>query len=237
MADGDTGVRVDLVWPGGSSSGGIDEGDVIVEIDGHAVANDGTVEDGPLRVPFGLLVDRKQIGETVNVRVLRARGRKDVPLRLSRAVSGDRRGNAFDRLPRYYVYAGLVFVPLERETMKTFGQEWIARADAPLLKEFLIRPLEAPERLGQERVVLLRRLDHPVNASLAWFRNLPIERVNGREITRLEDLIEAIEGNQGRFHVIETSIDGGLVVLDRSDADAANAEILEQYGVSKDRHL
>ena len=47
------------------------EGDVILSIDGRPVGNDGSVADGDGRIPFGLLVDRKQIGDSVSIRVLR----------------------------------------------------------------------------------------------------------------------------------------------------------------------
>jgi S1-C subfamily serine protease len=232
-----TGVRVELIWPSGSAYGHLQTGDLVVAFEGQPIANDGSVLDGPFRIPFGLLVDRRQAGETVTLQVLRGGKRIDVPVPLITFAPAAFRSNAFDRLPRYYVYGGLVFVPLELETMKTFGNEWYARGDRALLREFLFRPLVEPELLSQERVVLLRRLDHPVNADMAWFRNLAVERVNGKPIHKLEDLIAAIESNTDSFHVIEFSNLHRLGVLDRAAADAAQAEILARYGVPKDRRL
>jgi hypothetical protein len=209
----------------------------VVAFEGRPIANNGSVLDGTYRIPFGLLVDRRQVGETVTLQVLRGGKRLDVQVPLMTFAPSAFRSNAFDRLPRYYVYGGLVFVALELETMKTFGNEWYARADRALLHEFLFRPLEEPALLAQERVVLLRRLDHPVNAAMAWFRNLAVERVNGKPILKLEDLIAAIESNTDSFHVIEFSNLHRLGVLDRAAADAAQAEILARYGVPKDRRL
>jgi len=237
MPAGVTGVRVEIVWPSGSAYGHLQDGDLVVAFEGRPIANNGSVLDGTYRIPFGLLVDRRQVGETVTLQVLRGGKRLDVQVPLMTFAPSAFRSNAFDRLPRYYVYGGLVFVALELETMKTFGNEWYARADRALLHEFLFRPLEEPALLAQERVVLLRRLDHPVNAAMAWFRNLAVERVNGKPILKLEDLIAAIESNQGPFHVIEFSNLHRLGVLDRAAADAAQLEILEQYGVPKDRRL
>ena len=40
---------------------------------------------------------------------------------------GDRvLGNQYDVLPRYYIYAGLVFTPLSQEYMKTLGRDFRA---------------------------------------------------------------------------------------------------------------
>ena len=63
------------------------------------------------------------------------------------------------------------------------------------------------------------------------------ERVNGRKIRRLGDVIEAIEANQERFHVFEWSYYGRFGVLEREAAGRAHPKILEQYEISADRRL
>ncbi len=237
MAEGETGARVDFVYPGSSADGLVREGDVLLAVDGRPVANDESVAEDDRRFPFGLLVDRRQIGESISLRVLRAGQRLDltVPLKATRFAAT--LANVYDRLPRYYVYAGLVFVPLEREMLKTYGVQWLQAADRALLFEYLFRPLMEPALFLDERVVLLRRLDHPVNANLSWYRNAAIERINGRRIRRLEDVVEALERQTGDYQLIEFSNYGHIEVLDRKAAERANEEILRRYGVPKDRRL
>jgi S1-C subfamily serine protease len=237
MTDGESGVRVDAIDPKSSSDGLLREGDIILKIDGRALGNDGTVEDGDLRIPFGLLADRRQTGEPVTLRVLRREERSDITVPLRIYAPHRAHANAYDELPRYYVYAGLVFVPLGMEMLKTFGEKWYTQGDKLLLDAFYEQPLREPGLLLRERVVLLRRLDHPVNGAMAWFRNSIVERVNGRPINRLEDLIAAVESNQADFHVFELAHLRRLSVLDRKAADEANAEILRQYGIAEDRRL
>jgi hypothetical protein len=106
-----------------------------------------------------------------------------------------------------------------------------------LIHEAFFRGLEEPERVATESVVLLRRLDHAVNADMAYRRNLVVARVNGRPIERLEDLIEAIETNREPFQVFDFAYYGRFGVLDREQADRAQAEILQRYGVPADRRL
>ena len=91
--------------------------------------------------------------------------------------------------------------------------------------------------LRGERIVLVRRLDHAVNADMAWYRNEVVAKVNGKKIGSLQDLIDAFESNHEPFHVMEFKNFGRFGVLDREEADHANQEILEQYGVTKDRRL
>ena len=197
MSATETGVRVDAVYPKSSAAGTLLEGDVLLEVDGHPVANDGTVPDGEERFEFGLLADRHQIGATIKVRFLREGGRLERTITLNGFPWGRKNSNLYGTRPRYYVYGGLVFVPLDLEMFKTFGEDWVTRGDRALLHEFMVRPFAELDQTIQERVVLLRRLKHPVNGDMAWYRNQAVERVNGVPITRLEDLIEAIETHDG----------------------------------------
>ena len=234
---GESGVRVDTVFPGASADGIIQEGDIVLSVGEHPVANDGSVADGDIRMSFGLLIDRMQVGDTASIRILRDGHKIDlkVPVRSFPAV--ERRGNIYDQAPRYYIYGGLVFVPLNRETMKTYGSDWRLDAAMRLRYEYFVKLVAEPDMWLQERVLLLRRLTHPVNADMAWYRNEVVERVNGREITSLDVLVETLEGHDGDHHFIEFAHYRRIGVLDRREAEEAHDEILESYGIEKDRNL
>jgi len=235
LADNESGVGVYRVFRGSSADGRLQVGDVILALNGRPVANDGSVVDGKSRIELGMLVDRMFIGEPVALRILRDGKRLDVAIPLVRASFGDSRRNAYDQTPRYFVYGGLVFVPLCRETMETYGADWPRKAPNTILDEYFHRFLMEPELALQERVVLLRRLDDPVNAEMAWFADQVVKRVNGREITGLPSLIEAFEQFRGDAHLIEFVHAHRFGVLDRQKAEAANANILARYGIQKDR--
>jgi hypothetical protein len=237
MRDDESGVRIHRILPQGSSDGRLRVGDVILSIEGRNIGNDGSVADGDGRIPYGLLVDRKQIGETVSIRILRDGARPDLEIPLIGYPAAETQGHIYDRRPRYFVYGGLVFVPLNRETLKTYGGDWRSLADDEMLHEYLVRPLFEPELMLQERVVLLRRLKHPVNADMSWHRNQIVERVNGRAITNLEELVDTLESHEGGYHLIEFSNMRRIGVLDRRGAVEAHDAILERYGIERDRNL
>jgi hypothetical protein len=237
MRADESGVRVDWISPQGSADGKLQVGDTLLGIDGKPIANDGTITAGDLRLPFGMLVDRHQIGENLALRVLRKSERMDVTVALLGNLRSVYWSNSWDHRPRYYVYAGLVFVPLDREMLKTFGDKWMTEANAELLYEFLIRPQGEPEILKKERVVLLRRLDDPVNANIAFYKNIIVERVNGKAIASLQDLIQAIATNHDPCHTLDFGYFGHTAVIDREAADKANPDILRRYGITEDRRL
>jgi S1-C subfamily serine protease len=237
MKTEDSGVRVDWIALGGSADGHLEVGDILMGIDGQSIANDGSVASGEVRVPLGLLVDRHQVGETLALTVLHGGKRVPVSLVLGRFPNLARWSNLYDRRPRYYVYAGLVFVALDREMLKTYGDNWVTDADSEELYEFLYRQWGDPAFQRRERVVLLRRLDDAVNAAISFYRNVLVDRVNGRPVDSLEDLVRAIEENKGPYHVLEFAYFGRMAVLDREAADKANPDILRRYGVTRDRNL
>jgi S1-C subfamily serine protease len=237
LGPGESGVRVDLVMPGASADGHLRVGDVVLAVDGRAIANDGTVARDGVRLSYGALLDVHQTGERVRLSVLREGERLELEVPMQPYAPMRRFANRYDEAPRYYVYAGFVFVPLERETLETFGEAWSSQAEKHLLYEYFTRFLHEPERIQREPVLLLRRLDHEINANAPWNRNLVVSRVNGREIRGLVDVIEAIESNRARHHLLEFEYFGRFIALDRAAADRAHGEILERYGVPRDRRL
>lgn len=248
METHESGVVVDLVFPGTSAEGWLRAGDVLLAVDGVPIANDGSVALPPhptypggeaadaLRMDLLVLVDRHLIGDRLGVRFLRDGVHHEAEIPLLGWPGVDRYAAKHDRRPRYFVYGGLVFLPLDIEVMKTFGPDWRNTGDKILLNEHILRLYAEPDRWSKEQVVLLRRLDHRVNASLTWSQNQVVERVNGREIARLDDLVRAFGDHDGQFHVMELA-GNRLAVLDRLEAERANPEILEQYGVTTDRNL
>ena len=133
------------------------------------------------------------------------------------------------------MYAGLVFMRLEVELLKTLGRGWPQTANRDLVWHQLFSEAEKPEEADREVVVLTRLLRHAVNSQMALTLPVGVERINGRTIRSLEDVSQAFATNTARFHTIELEGDGGIEALDRAKADAAHPEILKQYAIPHDR--
>jgi hypothetical protein len=61
-----------------------------------------------------------------------------------------------------------------------------------------------------------------------------VSRVNGRKIANMRDLVDAVEGQQQRYHMI-TDETGYKIVLDKSRVSANGHKILKKYNVHSDR--
>ena len=64
-----------------------------------------------------------------------------------------------------------------------------------------------------------------------------VSKINGKTITKLEDVIEAFAQGTKPQHLIEFLPNNSIECLSKSEAEGANREILKTYGVSKDRRL
>ncbi len=135
------------------------------------------------------------------------------------------------------VYAGLVFMPLDTELLKTFGRGWPQTADRNLVWHHLFREAEQPETADREVVVLTRVLRHAANAQMTFNGPAVVERINGVTLRGLADVVTAFGGNKEPFHRLEFEGTAGIEALDRAKAEAAHPQILRQYAIPRDRNL
>ena len=73
-----------------------------------------------------------------------------------------------------------------------------------------------------------------LNVGYQELQDIAITSVNGVNVSTIKDLVKAVEGNVGEFHVF---IDkkGNRIVLDRKKTDERKMVILENYKVGSDR--
>ena len=132
------------------------------------------------------------------------RNRHEVVLNATsrRIVRLDNQRNRYGIAPRYLVYAGLVFMPLDRELMKTVGRG-AGGADRNLVWHQLYREAEQPETVNREVVVLTRVLRHPVNSQMTFPGPVAVSRINGVVLQGLADVPRALAAGGGRFLTFE----------------------------------
>jgi S1-C subfamily serine protease len=211
--------------------------DVLLEVAGFPVASDGTLLYRNNRIPVGFAFQQAQHGESVRLKLLRNRQELSVDLPM-RVYTADRAaGNQYDRPPRYFVHGGLVFAPLSQDYLRSVGRDLADAASADLVYELFYRRVEEPASVRPEPIVLAGVLTHPVNANFNVRGRALVDRINGVRIENLDDVIRALATPGAGQHLIEFVGRMGFECLDRAEAAAANAIILQTYGVSTDRRL
>jgi S1-C subfamily serine protease len=232
-----SGVVIDRVAPDGTADGVLRKGDVLMSVEGQPIADDGTIRLGDSRVTFEDAIDMLQVGAPVRFVVWRDGRAMELRATARRIARYDRNRNRYGVAPDYVVYGGLVFMKLEVELLQTLGRAWPQTASRDLVWDQLFREAEKPEEADLDVVVLTRVLRHAVNSQMSVNVPVGVEKINGKPIHSLEDVLPAFASNHERFHWLEFEGDAGVEALDREKADAANPEILKQYAIPHDRRL
>ena len=237
MNANETGIRVENIMRGCSAEKTFQIGDIITACEGYPIANNGTINWNNLRLTYSFLCDLHQVRDLVEFNIIRNNKRKTVKMKLNGYTPTRNRANLYDVKPNYYIYAGLVYVPLNLEVLKTYSNNWIADVPQELINETYYRPLYEHDYFDTDWVIQIRTLDHEVNVEESQYIYSIVESVNGIPVHTLKELAKAFEENNEDQHVIRYQQGERITVLDRKKADAAHQEILDLYAIPKDRNL
>src|SRR6185436_14509614 len=150
LPDNDIGARVDHIFDVPTSRELLRVDDVLLKIGDYPIGSDGTIVYQGNRVFLGAVFGDYQHGEKAPLKIWRDGQETDISLPVYTYSKDRPEGNQYDILPRYFVYGGLVFVPLTRDYLRTLGGGWNDPANAPLMYELFYRKNEMPEKARQE---------------------------------------------------------------------------------------
>ncbi len=225
------GILVTHVDFEGSGSRRLKVGDVLLAIEGEPIAADGSVAfDKGARIEFPYLASLRQVGDEMSVEVLRGGERLQVELTL-RPPKYLVPATGVHGKPSYFLYAGLLFVPLTRGFLETWGEDWRSQAPHALLAHFE-EGLRTPG--CREIVVLQHVFADSVNRGYHEYGQLRITRVQGKRIRDLKHLVQIVDESKEPYVRFETA-SRVQVLVDRRMARERHQKILGKYGVPADR--
>ncbi len=223
------GVLITNVIPGGSCDGFLQPGDVLLSLNGHVVDSAGMVTIDGENTNFNEVVERKFAGEKVAVRFLRDRGWNDVEIELKALPASRMYAIQYEKKPRYMVFAGLVFQPLDTNLFATakFDNVTVRR----LYTDYVPKGLFQKHR---DIVMLTRVESDPVTSQLADFAGHAVDKINGVEVTDLKHAHELLHPQEApEFHVIELFGASRPLIIPAAAVEEANRRVAENYGISK----
>jgi hypothetical protein len=207
--------------------------DVILKVDGFDIDQSGDYRDplyGHLMLE-SLSTRQRWAGDVIPLLVWRDGAPLEVqytlpPVRKSgRLVPEDEP----DQPPEYLIVGGLIFQPLTRGYLRSWGADW--ERTAPFRLAYFRN--EDPTAERPTRLVLSSVLPDPINLGYQDVRTLVLERVNGRSVSTLPELQEALTHPSRGFHLFEFLAGESLqrLVLDANQVEPAEARILKRYGI------
>jgi len=225
----DGGVLLTRVPKDAASFEQLEEGDVLLAIDGHPIAADGTVllpeALDPLRVNLRYMVQRAALGATLKYQVLRGGKRMTVPVQVQPRQQRLLPARQPVPTPQWLVLGGLVFVPL------------LPDYEAIVPKSKLHAVHEPPSQEGEQVVLLLRVLQAEINIGYEDICGM-LETFNGEKVVSLRhmnamvhDLLHADPDGASQLEVV--LVTGELLVLDALTCWQTEDEIFAVHAIPR----
>ncbi|MDP4721931.1 MAG: serine protease [Akkermansiaceae bacterium] len=223
------GVLVTNVIPTSSADGILKTGDVLMALDGNPVDSDGQVLVDGEKVNLNEIVERKFSGDKVAVRYLRNGGWNDVEITLKPLPPSRLYSIQYEKTPRYVVFAGLVFQPLDTNLFATskFSDITVRRLYSDYVSKGIFEE--------KKDIVILTQIEpDPVTSQIDNFTGMAVEKINGlpiRDLAHLHELLYAEDPPE--FHVIEVYGANRPIIIPSGKVKAANERVQANYGIGK----
>jgi len=236
LEETETGVLICKIRPLTDSASKLRKHDVILAVDGQPVGNDGTVKFRHReRISFDYILSQKFAGDEIDIAILRDRERltvKVAALPLQHLVPIEQ----YDLLPRYFIYAGLVFTPLSQPYLHEYGDDWYNLSPRRLCERALQWEKEVEE---QELVILSQVLQDKANQGYEALCNLQVLECNGVKVVNLEQLVQLIkDGEKEKMQFQKLLLDDDrVIVLECGQAKACHEGILTRHRIASDVQL
>jgi S1-C subfamily serine protease len=211
----------------------LQEFDVVTAIGDKEIDNEGMIQAaGNLRLSFLYLVPKLARDGSVPIRVVRAGCTIDTRLPVSRDDDHLIRGYE-GKVPSYFVYGSLVFSPVMREAVSTYGRAnpGIIGRNSPLITRGADR-VQCP---GEELVVVTSpMLAHRMTRGYGEPIGQVVESVNATRIKNLRHLVETLRDSRDEFLTFRFAEEGAETLVFRRQAmlDATDP-LMRQNGIPR----
>ncbi len=228
----ETGLKPGVVSP-------VHPRDVLLQVDGFDIDAEGNYRDPEYKkLCLENLSSRgKWAGMSCHFKIWRDGKEMDVVYQLPRAAYTDELvpSQTYDQDPEYVLVGGFVFVPLSESYLRSWGPTW--RQNSPFRLYYYSMDKVTPQR--PQRVVLSQVLATPGNIGYEGLRNIVVDEINGMKIKRIADVMTALKSPVGGFDVFkfESGESVERAVLDASEIDQVNQEVMDHYHIPTDHVL
>ena len=205
----------------------------MIPVDGNPVDSAGMVNVEGSNVDLNEIIERKFVGDKVVVRFLRGGEMNEVTVTLKSLTWSQMYSIQYGKNPRYVVFAGLVFQPLDTNLFAAakFTDTTVRR----LYTDYVPKGIFQKHR---DIVVLSRVESDPVTSQLDDFAGYAVDKINGVEVTDLKHAYQLLHPETPpEFHVIELFGASRPVVIPSVKVDEANQRVSRSYGIARMSNL
>ncbi|MEY4489499.1 MAG: hypothetical protein RIQ79_2007, partial [Verrucomicrobiota bacterium] len=217
----------------GNAGPGPQAGDILLEVGGFEIDSEGDYLDpdyGHLQLE-NLATRAHFAGDTLPMKILRGGKELKIDYVIPKAEFANETvpREVFYAPPAYVVTGGLVFQPLSQTFLRGWGDDW--RKNAPFRLQYYQYAEPADGR--KSLVVLTGVMPDAINIGYQESGMLVVDRVNGKVVATLADLMAALAEPKDGVHRFEFMKGRGLqrMLIDAAELDAATKRVVERYGI------
>jgi len=227
------GVLVARVVPGSQCEGIIKREDILLTIDGHKIDSAGNIKVGGEFLDMNEVVERKFAGDIITLSFLREGKKMTAEITLEAFPASRIYAMKYGVNPRFTVYAGLVFQPLDFNLFATY------KFDDRKLRQLYDDYLSKGTFKERKDIVVLTRVESDqLTSHLSGFAGMVVEKVNGKAIKSLKEIHELLhQDDPPEFITIEFAGGSRPLVIPSAEAAAAHPRIMQQVGISREAVL
>jgi hypothetical protein len=204
-------------------------GDVVIEMDGKVVDSAGMVAINGEKMNLNEITERKFAGDKVKIRYIRKGATNEVEVELKSLPWAQMYAIQYEKKPRYIVFAGLVFQPLDTNLFASskFNDVTLRRLYTDYVSKGLFEKTE-------DIVVLTRVESDPITSHLGDSTGLAVNKINGQEVKDLKHAKQLLNPSVlPEFHVIELHGNHRPIIISAKDVAGANQRVSDNYGIQK----
>ncbi len=208
------------------------EGDVVLEIDGIPVGEDGTFEfRNTERLLAVHLISQKQMGEQITLKIIRDGQERQVSFALT-PFTPVVPNPYYAQVPSYYIFGGLVFTVLSADLLSEWRDRWgDERCRAPLdFTYYYFGSGRLNPEGKKEIIVLLTVLPDDINIGYHEYSTLVINKVNGSPFSSFKEFVKLLNERKDKYTVID-SVQKIQIILKNESIDEADRDILKRNNI------
>ncbi len=231
-----SGVLLSRILPYGTGSDVLKTNDFLVAIAGSSVSNEGKIDHpkwGKVLFQYLFSGDLNKADST-EIEVIRDGKRQKLITRLT-SYPPDAHFVPLEEAnqrPHYVLRGGLLFQELTISYLKIWGKDWTTQAP-PRLNIYRKLGSTLPENKDRRIVQLTRVLPTSITIGFQNLTNVVVTQINGKEIHRLQDVVEAFNQPKEGFHKIQFLPGSGRdhLILPDAELEATNQQVLKNFQI------
>ncbi len=230
------GVYLRDVYTLGTGSDVLQQGDVILAIDGRTLDSYGRFQHKKYeQLDFQHLITSKNVGDKISFALWRDGKKKTIKAQVKNFKPAQMLipYHEYDRQPEYVITAGFIFQKLTREYLTRWGNDWTGKV-SPHLYHYYRDLAYKPSAERSDIVILSYVLPSPISLGYKDLGQIVVSKFNGMAIRSIADILTAQKFRpDSKYDVIEFEMDNPLIVIPRDQLPAADKFISRNYGVTK----